>query len=379
MSQAQVLVLFTAILLYPFLDIRYAAIAAEAKDGWRAEWTKILEGAKREGKVVIHGAAGEDLLYDEFRKKYPDIRIVYIAGGGNERVDRIMSERRAKQYLADLYIGGKEPLYSVLYKGRMLDPVRSILLMPEILDQSKWWRGGHFYLDEENQYIFAFNGIVTHYFHHNTSIIDPAKFNSYWDLLADHWKGKLLLWDPTQPGTEGVLRFLYYNQKLGPPFLKRLLLEMDVTLTRDRRQFVDWLATGKFPIAGFQSTSRIGLERAKEQGLPVNWFDARRFREGAPLSTGSGNIALIKDAPHPNAAKVFINWLLSREGQMAYQSVRRFTGGTRDSLREDISKEEVPPYTRRLKGGDYWIETDPLQADVAPVWKFIKEMQKGRP
>jgi ABC-type glycerol-3-phosphate transport system substrate-binding protein len=108
----------------------------------------------------------------------------------------------------------------------------------------------------------------------------------------------------------------------------------------------------------------------------VNWFDARRFREGAPLSTGSGNIALVNGAPHPNAAKVFINWLLSREGQMAYQSVRRLTGGTRDSLREDISKEEVPSYIRRLKGGGYWIETNPLQADVAPVWKFIKEIQR---
>jgi ABC-type glycerol-3-phosphate transport system substrate-binding protein len=125
---------------------------------------------------------------------------------------------------------------------------------------------------------------------------------------------------------------------------------MDVTLYRDQRQGHDWLATGKFPICVFCNNST--LETMKVQGLPVEKFGL--MKEGAGLSSGGGNVTLINRAPHPNAAKVFINWYLSREGQLAVQSLE---GGFSNSRRMDISREMIPP-DRRLEAGVNYVDVD---------------------
>jgi hypothetical protein len=181
-----------------------------------------------------------------------------------------------------------------------------------------------------------------------------------------------------QPGTDGILRFLYYHPELGPKFIARLLREAGAVETRNERQFVDWLGAGRYPMAGLQGPDRSGMARAKEQGLPVEWFDSRKFKEGAPLSTGGGNMALLNKPAHPHAAKVFINWFLSREGQMTYQSIKRQTGGARNSLRTDIPKDDVPSYARPLDEGKYWRLSDPQFSDQTPVVKFVKEIRAKR-
>lgn len=113
------------------------------------------------------------------------------------------------------------------------------------------------------------------------------------------------------------MRFYYYNPAIGPKFIRRLFSEMGVTIFRSSRQGVDWLAKGRFALCFFCSTQ---VERAKQQGLPVDSFGI--LKEGANLVFGGGTIGLVNRAPHPNAAKLFINWFLSREGQLAaYQAM----------------------------------------------------------
>ena len=118
---------------------------------------------------------------------------------------------------------------------------------------------------------------------------------------------------------------------------------MDITLFRNQRQGIDWLATGKYPICMFCSNSRIHI--AKRQGLPVDSFGL--MKEGAGLIVSGGSISIVNRAPHPNAAKVFINWYLSREGQTAVQSAG---GGTANSRRIDIPKDMVPAQTEAPEG-----------------------------
>jgi hypothetical protein len=174
------------------------------------------------------------------------------------------------------------------------------------------------------------------------------------------------------------VRFLYYNPDIGPEFLRRFFTEMELTVTRDVRQFVDWLAAGRFLIAGLQGSDRSGLGRAKEQGLPVDWLDSRKFKEGAPLSPGAGLIAQLNKAAHPNSAKIFINWLLSREGQITYQTIKRQTGGVRNSLRTDIPKEDVPSYARPVDGVKYLNLADREFSDASPVLKLIKNLRESQ-
>jgi ABC-type Fe3+ transport system substrate-binding protein len=97
-------------------------------------------------------------------------------------------------------------------------------------------------------------------------------------------------------------------------------------------------------------SSQIG--RAKKQGLPVDTF--RLMKEGAALISQSGSVGLVKDAPHPNAAKVFVNWLLSREGQLTMQKAYVKVGvGASNSFRIDIPKDMIPVEQRLQEGVEY--------------------------
>jgi len=352
-----------------------AAGAGEARLSRQAEWDKTLQAAKKEGQVVMYVSDVYEEVFRQFQKRYPEIKVVVVPGAGNAIANRIMSERRAGKYLGDFYLGGSGTAHDVLLKAKVLDPVKPTLILPEVVDESKWWRGKHKYVDPQGEYIFAFNGLSQSYFHFNSKMVNPKEFKSYWDFLQPKWKGKILVMDPTMGGgVTGVLRFLYHTKALGPEFLTRFLGEMDLGVTRDLRQYVDWLAAGRFAIATFASADRADLYKAKEQGLTVDWFDPRIFKEGAPLSSSNGNLALMNNAPHPNAAKVAINWLLSREGQIAYQ---KFQEGA-DSLRVDIPKEGVASQTRRWEGVRYEVMDNPEWRDMEPIRQVVNEVWKKR-
>lgn len=350
-----------------------ALLAAQSKHGWEAEWDKTVQAAKKEGKLTIYISEVYEEVFREFEKKYPEIKVLAVPALAGQLAQRIMSERRAGKYLADLYLSGSDTVYNVFYKGNMLDPIKPALILPEVLDESKWFGNRHIYVDEKGQYIFAFNGITQTYFYYNTKLVTPKEFKSYWDFVNPKWKGKIIILEPGISGTGAVLRFLYNNPGIGPKFLRQFLDEMQLTSTRDRRQLVDWLATGKFPIAGLQPYI-ADIHKAKEQGLPVGWFDPGAFKEGAPLATAAGNIALFNQAPHPNAAKLAINWVLSREGQTVIQEI----GRDKDSLRTDIPKETVLAHVRRVEGTLYMMLENPEWRDMTPALKLVEEIWKKR-
>ena len=170
------------------------------------------------------------------------------------------------------------------------------------------------------------------------------------------------------------LRFLFNHPDLGAEFVRKFFGEMDLTYSRDGRQMIDWLGAGKYPLAFFVSD----IEDAAKQGLPVKFFDPGQFKEGAFVGPSQGGVNLFKNAPHPNAAKVALNWLLSREGQETYQKVYAELNDVRQSMREDISQDVIPPNYRRQKGVKYIYAGRPEWLDMAPVTKVIKEAQAGR-
>ena len=355
------------------------SLAGEA-GGSAGEWQKTLEAARKEGQVVLYGSADYETLFAEFHKKYPDIKVTGFFGRGADVAKRVMAERRAEKYLADLYLDGMTTGYNVLYKAKAADPIAPALILPEVADPSKWWQGKHQYVDPENRYLFIFNGESRIVVAYNTKLLGLEEVRSYWDLLKPKWKGKIVALDPLSGGSGDALRFFYHSRLLGPDFLRRLLSEMDVTISGDSRQMGDWLAAGKFAVSIFGPISRMDLDKGKEQGLPVDWFKPDHLKEGAYITAGSGGVALMNRAPHPNAAKVAINWLLSREGQTMYQRI--FTSGEDgpDSMRIDIAKDKVPPRNRRPQGEELKF---PLMdradlMDMDPIRKFVREVMEQR-
>ena len=136
---------------------------------------------------------------------------------------------------------------------------------------------------------------------YNKHLVDPNEFKSYWDIIKAKWRGKIVAVDPRQPGRPRVgARILYNLPELGEKFLTRLFAEMDVALSRDDRQALDWLAVGKYALCLFCGN----IEAARTQGLSVEEFETYRWKETPAISSGSnGSIALMNQAPHPNAAR----------------------------------------------------------------------------
>jgi iron(III) transport system substrate-binding protein len=355
------------------------ALGAQA-DAWKADWDRSVEAAKKEGQLVLYGSADFEKLFAEFNKKYPEIKIVGVFGRGADVAKRFMAERRAEKYLADLYVNGQTTGYNVFYKAKALDPIPPLLVLPEVTDTSKWWQGKHHYVDPEGQYLFNINGETRIVVGYNTKLVNPAEIKSYWDLLNPKWKGKIVAYDPTLGGAGDAMRFFYYQKSLGPEFIKRMLTETDIVISTDTRQMGDWLAGGKFALSIFGPVSRMDLDIMQIQGLPVSWFAPEQLKEGAYITAGSGGVALINKAPHPNAAKVGLNWLLSREGQIAYQRI--FTEGNDgpDSLRIDIPKDKVPRGNRRPEGDPnrYPFVDRAEWMDMTSIRNFLKDVMEQR-
>jgi ABC-type Fe3+ transport system substrate-binding protein len=257
-----------------------------------------------------------------------------------------MAERRAGKNLTDLYLGSSGSPLDVLYPAKALEAIPNFMILPEVKDASKWFRKRHHYADPEHKYILVFEGVVRSDMAYNTTLVDAKEFASYWDLVKPKWKGKIAAMDPKLPGfPSGLLQFSYYHPDLGSKFLRQLFGDMDITLSRDARQLVDWLAVGKFAIALAPSASEV--QAGIKQGLPLGRFEPRAFKEGIYMRATQGSLSILSQLPHPNAAKVFINWLLSREGQTQYQ--KHFLRiDPVFSLREDIPADpSVEPYRPR--------------------------------
>ncbi len=348
--------------------------AESAKASWQTEWERTIQAAKKEGELSLYLLQGEGeltALAQLFQKKYPDINVITTTGRGNTLGPRIMAERRAGKYLVDAYISGATTAYEVLYRAKILDSVRESLILPEVIDPSKWWLGQHHYLDPENRYIFVYLGNLGEYVSYHTKSVDPGEIRSYWDFLQPKWKGKILSRDPKISGSQRIgLRMFYYTPELGGEFIRRLYGEMDVTLTQEIRQATDWLANGKFAICFFCSD----ILRAKAQGLSVDQFHTAQWKESRAISAGNmGSIALLNQAPHPNAARVFVNWLLSPEGQTALQRLANTANNSEESLRTDIPKDMIRSEVRRVEGIRYFLVDKPEYIDMTPIYNVVEK------
>jgi len=349
--------------------------AAESKPAWEKSWEQTVAAAKKEGQVTIYHTRGPfDNVFADFNKRYPGIKLVSIVGRGGDLISRIMGERRAEKYLTDIYLGSSGTPMDVLYPAKMLEPVQPNLILPEVRDPSNWFRKQHHFADPEGKYVFVFEGVVRSDMAYNNTLVDPKEFSSYWDLLKPKWKGKIAAMDPKLPGfPSGLLQFAFYHPDLGANFLRQLFGDMDITLSREGRQLVDWLSVGKFAIAIAPSASEV--QAGMKQGLPLNRFEPRAFKEGIYMRATQGSLSILNRLPHANATKVFVNWLLSREGQMQYQ--KHFLRiDPVFSLREDVPPDPtVEPY--RPKPRDKFMAIyRPEFRDLDGAYKVIDDALK---
>ncbi len=174
----------------------------------------------------------------------------------------------------------------------------------------------------------------------NPKLVKPGEITSYKDLLEPKWKGKIVLDDPRKPGPgNATFLFFYLHPDLGPDYI-RALAEQDVIILRDYQQELNGLARGRFPL--LIGSSDATAEYKIRQGVPIAVVDTRTLKEGSDRNPANGAVALVNRAPHPNAAKVFINWLLSKETQTTYVREMSYVSARLDVPTDHVQKWRIP-------------------------------------
>jgi iron(III) transport system substrate-binding protein len=283
---------------------------------WKKSWDELLAAARREGKVVVSGPPSRELrqaLPAAFKQRF-GVTLEYIGGRGNDAATRLRAERAAGINTVDLMLAGSQTMATILYREEMLDPLRPALLLPEVTDGSKWKTGKLWFSDPEQTYVLRLCNTLTSTLAINTREVKPDDLRSMRDLLDPKWKGKISLQDPTVPGSGSNQAAQLYLQ-FGEEFVRRLYIDQKPAISRDTRQLSDWLVRGTYPISFGAVDGEV--ERLSKEGWPVLPLYSLSDWPGT-TTAGFGQIALLSHAPHPNAAKLFANWIASKEGSETF-------------------------------------------------------------
>jgi len=351
------------------LIVFFAVPALAQNKDWEREWNKILTGAKKEGKVVVKGDDDPDTrreLPAKFTARF-GIPVEYIGGSSTGIAARLRSEFRAGLHSIDVFVGGMGTLSTILYPEKMLDPLKPVLLVPEVTDPSNWKKGKLWFVDPEEKYVLRLFSTVGTLFEINNGSVSRAEFKSIKDLLNPKWKGRISVADPAAGGAGSGIAAKLYAQ-FGEEFVKRLYIDQSPVVTRNRRQMADWLARGTYPISIYAGSSFV--RPLLKEGFPILTITSLLPDAPGSLSSGSGQVVLMKNAPHPNAARLFINWMASKEGVEIYARTQ-----TSASTRSDIDESFLPAEEIPRPGVNYF-ESDNWEFKTLHEEKFRLHMQE---
>jgi ABC-type Fe3+ transport system substrate-binding protein len=302
------------------------AFAADAPQ----DWNRIVEVARKEGKVVAGGpptAVLRKQFKDTFEKRF-GIELELLSAPGPQNAQRAMSEFKAGVKFFDVLHGGSGTL-EPLKNENMLAPFLDYLILPEVKDAKQWW-GGHMWEDNvaTHRFIYSFTADFSVPPFYNADLVKPGEVTSYDDLLQPKWKDKIGMFEPRIPSA-GQGLWGYLMRAKGKEFLQRLA-DQNLFIQRDGQQIAVALAKGTLAF-GLGLSQRF-VDPYIKSGLPIKVLAS--IKEGMGGSNGFGTVAVMANAPHPNAAKVYLNWLLGKEGQELYgraltQGSRRFDVDTK--------------------------------------------------
>ena len=354
------------------LSMIYApALFAQSDSGWQKKWDQTLAQARKEGKVVVLGPPGDQIreaLTGGFAKAFPDITIEFSGARGGELATRMKAERDAGVYSVDVLINGTSTANSYFKPMKALEPIEPALILPEVIDPKNWRDNRLEFSDRTTKFDLVFttqNNVPLIY---NLAQVKADEIDELKDLLDPKWKGKIAVQDPIPSGTgNGVFRWVWHV--LGPEKTKdfyRKIRAQAAAVDRDQRRQIEWIAQGKYPLHFGPGTIMQQLEKRGLKFGVVPYFKDY----GAYLTPGFGSAMFVNRAPHPNAGKVFLNWLLSKEGQTAFSKGMGYV-----SRRLDVSTEHVPSYWVPKDGVKYWHGYYEEDAIMSPEQtKFLKSI-----
>jgi iron(III) transport system substrate-binding protein len=323
--------------------------AAAARPAPADDWTAVATAARKEGKVVLIGPQGSDVqdsLVSGFQKQYPDIQIEYSALAGSQVPPKVIAEQGAGQFINDLFIAGAGNINATLTPANAIVPLEPWLTGPSTRDTSVWRNGAIELTDPTSRENIVFSSYPQLAFIYSPDQVNPADFKSWKDLLDPRWKGKIAIGNPKSGAASVHVVWWFVDPALGQQFMRDLFVGQDIVTSNDDQQIIDWVARGQYPIGIGPSNTLIS--EALRKGLPIAPFDGSLMAEGTYLSAGNGTVAIFRNPPHPNATRLYLDWLLSRDGQYEFSKVQGYA-----SLRLDVPSDHVPAYYLPRDGAKY--------------------------
>src|SRR5882724_1022617 len=265
----------------------------------------LVEGAKKEGKVSFYTGLIVDQvvrpLKEGFEKEYPFVQVDFFRGNSENIARRVLTEYQAKRYDVDVVSGSAAT--SMVQRAGFMQRFYSPYLAeyPAELKDSKGFWG------TTNVYFMTLG--------YNTRSVKANELpKSYEDLLHPRWKGQMM-WS-TSRGS-GAPQFignilLTMGQEAGKGYLQKLKGQNIAKSTASARQILDLVIAGEYPLAVqiFNHHAYI----SKTAGAPVDWQPLE------PVTATNNTIGVAKNAPHPYATMLFIDFVLSRQGQKVFQA-----------------------------------------------------------
>jgi len=297
-----------------FYCVAFGAARLNAAD------SNVVERARAEGEVVLYTAWGFDtlqLLQKGFAKKYPFIKLNLLRMRSERLLSRTVAEHKQKVFSADVFSGSQLAMLNHKKEGHLqkyLSPEQAAF-PKEFKDPDGYWTS--FYVDTR---VVAYNPRL---------VARDQLPKNYEDLLLPRWRGKMGM-DESEYIMFGSLLEIMGREK-GLAFMRRLA-QQDLNLRSGHSLLTQLLLAGEFPlyIDGFGSN----IEQVKGQSAPIDWVGLE------PVIVSLYPFGMAVNAPHPNSARLLVDFLLSKEGQEIGRSVAKIPG------RSDVEA----PFPRLTKG-----------------------------
>jgi ABC-type Fe3+ transport system substrate-binding protein len=327
-----------------------SAQGAQTAPAQGSEWDRAVAAAKQEGRVVVMGPQGDQIrqyMLDGFKKAYPDITLEWQGGRNNEMAVKLEQERRGGIYSTDVFLGGTSTALLMLKPVGAIDPIKPALLLPEVTDPKNWLDNRLDFADKD-ELNFVFVNVPSTPAMYNPQAVRADELDEMHELVDPKWRGRLVINDPIPTGA-GNVAFRFFWEVLGPQRAEeymRTLKANAAAVTQDQRQQVEWLVRNRYPIVvGASALSQQQLVDIRDQVQMLTQFKDY----GGLVTASSGSVVMVNNAPHPNAAKVYLNWLLGKDGQTAWS-----TALNQPSRRVDVARDHLPPELVPKPGEKYW-------------------------
>jgi ABC-type Fe3+ transport system substrate-binding protein len=308
-----------------------AATAAPAAVDLKAEMAGLYEEAKKEGALVLYSSMNLDdarLILPAFEKAYPGIKIDHVRATGETLQQRVITETRGGKVLGDVFDTNAAQFYPVVQQGLMeAYPIPSANdLPPEFRDTQGYWTTGR---------------VTTVNVAYNREQLKPSEEppQTFDDMADPRWKGRLLMEPADQEMMIILLRQKFPNEEQGMDFFRKVAANQP-EFHPGHTELADFLAAGQGAVCFGCYGHHIVALHAK--GAPVDFAK----KEGVLYTIVSG---LFKGAPHPNAGKLYLNWLMSPEGQTVLGANGRAPARPNTPLSTPIMPSGMKWYPSRLE------------------------------